>query len=135
MNSDTSASLSIMVLVGAVLFVLMILITTAPGAAEICLSKKQARELWPRQHIFWYSRDRCWSNRRGPPRNLKFDPVFSHHAEDKILPAPKLQAPLRSDEPLKVTEDGCCWPLLEDLPHEALREYGLRILAERMNGK
>jgi hypothetical protein len=31
MNSDTSAALTTMVLVGAVLFVLMILITTAPG--------------------------------------------------------------------------------------------------------
>jgi hypothetical protein len=134
MNSDTSAALSIMVLAGVVLFVLMILITTAQPVG-VCLSKAEARHLWPRSHIYWYSRDHCWSNRRGPPRNLKFDPVFSHHAEDKILPAPKLQAPLRSDEPLKVTEDGCCWPLLEDLPHEALREYGLRILAERMNGK
>jgi hypothetical protein len=115
---------------------LMILVMTqSAGASTVCLSKKEARHLWPKSHLFWYSRDRCWSNRRGPPRNLKFDPVFSHHAEDKILPAPKIQAPLRTDEPLKVTEDGCCWPALEDLPHEALREYGLRILAERMNGK
>jgi hypothetical protein len=134
MNSDTSAALTTMLLAGAVLFVLMILITTAQPVG-VCLSKAEARHLWPRSHIYWYSKNHCWSNRRGPPRNLKFDPVFSHHAEDKILPAPKLQAPLRSDEPLKVTEDGCCWPLLEDLPHEALREYGLRILAERMNGK
>jgi hypothetical protein len=117
---------------------LMIIVMTQSAAAApstVCLSKHEARKLWPRVHLFWYSRDHCWSNRRGPPRNLKFDPVFSHHAEDKILPAPKLQAPLRSDEPLKVTEDGCCWPPLEDLPQEALREYGLRILAERMNGK
>jgi hypothetical protein len=134
MNSDTSAALSIMVLAGVVLFVLMILITTAQPMG-VCLSKAEARHLWPRSHIYWYSKNHCWSNRRGPPRNLKFDPVFSHHAEDKILPAPKIEAPLRTDEPLKITEDGCCWPLLEDLPHEALREYGLRILAERMNGK
>jgi hypothetical protein len=123
-----------MLLAGAVLFVLMILITTAQPMG-VCLSKAEARHLWPRSHIYWYSKNHCWSNRRGPPRNLKFDPVFSHHAEDKILPAPKIEAPLRTDEPLKITEDGCCWPLLEDLPHEALREYGLRILAERMNGK
>jgi hypothetical protein len=134
MNSDTSAALTTMLLAGAVLFVLMILITTAQPVG-VCLSKAEARHLWPRSHIYWYSKNHCWSNRRGPPRNLKFDPVFSHHAEDKILPAPKIEAPLRTDEPLKITEDGCCWPLLEDLPHEALREYGLRILAERMNGK
>jgi hypothetical protein len=90
------------------------------SAAGICLSKKQARELWPRAHLYWYSADHCWSNRRGPPRNIKVDPVLHPiRAEAKSLPA----------------EDGCCWPPLEDLPHEALREYGLRMLAERMNGK
>jgi hypothetical protein len=88
-------------------------------AASICLTYRDARKLWPRIHLWWFrdkqTGDRCWSNIRGrPPRNLKFDPVFSHHAEDKILPAPKLQAPLRSDEPLKVTEDGCCWPKLTE---------------------
>jgi hypothetical protein len=121
---------------------IMILVLTQSAAAApstVCLSKKEARHLWPRAHLYWYSADHCWSDRRGPPRNIKVDPVpHPVRAEAKslpALPAVKLQAPLRSDEPLKVTEDGCCWPPLEDLPHEALREYGLRILAERMNGK
>jgi hypothetical protein len=122
-----------------VLSIMILVMTQSAAASEVCLSKKEARHLWPKQHIYWYSKDHCWSDRRGPPRNIKIDPVLHPiRAEAKslpALPAVKLQAPLRSDEPLKITEDGCCWPPLEDLPHEALREYGLRILAEKMNGK
>jgi hypothetical protein len=90
MNSDTASSLMTLTMCALVLFILALLMATPAVPAAVCLSKKEARQLWPRQHIYWYSKDRCWSNRRGPPRNLKFDPVFSHHAEDKILPAPKL---------------------------------------------
>jgi hypothetical protein len=60
----------------------------------ICLTKKEARELWPRQHIYWYSKHRCWSNRRGPPRHLKMDPVVNSMAK------------------AKQPEDKCCWPVL-----------------------
>jgi hypothetical protein len=94
MNSDTAASLTIMVLAGVVLFVLMLLITTAAPAA-VCLSKSDARHLWPRAHIFWF-RDKqtgnhCWSNRRGPPRNLRIDPVAKSTAHKKIAPAAKAE--------------------------------------------
>jgi len=47
-------------------------VSTAHGSA-VCLTKKEARHLWPRKHIYWYSRDHCWSNRRGPPRGIKID--------------------------------------------------------------
>jgi hypothetical protein len=120
MNSDTAASLTIMVLAAAVLFVLMLLITTA-APAGICLSKSEARHLWPRQHIYWYSRDRCWSNRRGPPRGLKLrrerlDPVFGKTVTEMlsaptydVLPPPRPQLIAPPDPP-----DECCWPPLED---------------------
>jgi len=48
----------------------------AHGSAS-CLTKSEARKLWPRKHIYWYSGDHCWSDRRGKPHNIKFDdPVF-----------------------------------------------------------
>lgn len=99
-----------------------ILATTLPAQADVCLSKREARDLWPKRHIYWYSSDHCWSNRRGPPRGIKVepekekklrtDPVFPPKAK---LPEPKYSAPLRSNEPLRIIEDGCCWPKLEEL--------------------
>ena len=95
---ETSASLATLLIAGLAIAILLLWVTSA--GAEVCLTKKQARELWPRQHLYWYSKDHCWSNRRGPPRGLKFDPVFSSSAqaqddkkprqkpaEVKILPA------------------------------------------------
>jgi hypothetical protein len=80
--------------------IVLLLVQLAP-ASSLCLSKKQARELWPKRHIYWYSKHHCWSNRRGPPRNLKIDPIVNSLAKE---PAPK--------EP-KEPADTCCWPDLD----------------------
>jgi hypothetical protein len=94
MIRETIAALLLATMIAAVA-VAVIGIGAARGG-PICLTKKEARELWPRQHIYWYSKHRCWSNRRGPPRNLKIDPVVNSLASAK------------SKEP----EDKCCWPVL-----------------------
>jgi hypothetical protein len=124
MNHETSASLAVLLL-AAIGVAMLIMIVPAP--AGVCLSKKEARHLWPRQHIYWYSSDHCWSNRRGgPPRHLKIekepepkkekkiktDPIFSPKAEG--LPAFRAIAPLRSDAPMVIVEDGCCWPTITE---------------------
>jgi hypothetical protein len=55
-----------------------------------CLTHSEARQLWPRQHIYWYSSDHCWSNRRGgPPRNLRYDLIRENHAESLSAPTDK----------------------------------------------
>ncbi len=73
MNHETSLSLFVLLVAGVGV---ALLITCIPvPAREVCLSKREARHLWPRQHIYWYSADHCWSNRRGgPPRHLKIEP-------------------------------------------------------------
>ncbi len=121
MNNDTAMSLFVLILaaIGVALFIF--LIPTPVGASQVCLTRKEARHLWPKQHIYWYSKDHCWSNRRGPPRGLKLDPIIPNHARAEVkenpakperLPPPKMEAPLRSDGPLNITRDGCCWPSL-----------------------
>jgi len=96
MNNDTAASLATVMICGFVLFVLALLLsTTIAVPAALCLSKKEARQLWPRQHIYWYSKDHCWSNRHGPPRGLHIDPVVKPMAQatskqprpDDVVPA------------------------------------------------
>jgi hypothetical protein len=74
------------VICGITLFILALLLATPAVPAAVCLSKSEARQLWPKSHLYWYSRDRCWSNRRGPPRDLRMDPVFNSHAQAKKEP-------------------------------------------------
>lgn len=106
-----------------------------------CLSKREARILWPRQHIYWYSADHCWSNRRGgPPSGVKYDLIRENHAESlpekkptvmfpevrQVIPwlDPKLYQTKEStlthrlldiDELTSKVPDPpeCCWPELE----------------------
>ena len=86
-DHETAASLAVLATCGIVFFLLMLWVTSAPAKQrpELCLTYKEARHLWPKIHLYWYSSDRCWSNRRGPPRGLKFDPVFSSHAQE-VMP-------------------------------------------------
>lgn len=121
---------------GALIFFL--LVSHASGSA-VCLTKKEARSLWPRQHIYWYSSNHCWSNRRGgAPRNLRYDLIRENHAQSLPQPSvimpevrqvipwldPKLYTPkeatlsfrlLDIDELTSKTPDPpeCCWPELE----------------------
>lgn len=93
MNRDTG--LSLLTILAAALGIAALLWVIPAPAGEICLSKQQARHLWPRVHLYWYSADHCWSNRRGPPRNLKIerkreekihtDPVFPPKAQIKAV--------------------------------------------------
>jgi hypothetical protein len=72
-----------------VLIVMVILcLSLAAQGASVCLSKKEARSLWPRAHLYWYSKDRCWSNRRGPPRNIRIDPILTRLAGPPTAAAP-----------------------------------------------
>jgi hypothetical protein len=71
---EITVSLFWLAVVVAVLAIGFYFVNTANGST-VCLSKSEARHLWPKRHIYWYSKRHCWSNRRGPPRGLKIDPV------------------------------------------------------------
>jgi hypothetical protein len=68
------------------------------------LTKAEARHLWPRQHIYWYSADHCWSNRRGPPRNLKVERQPKReqkiHTDPVFPPRPQI----KTVDPMEVNE-------------------------------
>lgn len=79
--------LAVMLGAVAVLSLLLAFVRTANPSA-VCLTKSEARQLWPRRHLYWYSSDHCWSNRRGgPPTGVKYDLIRENHAES--LPANK----------------------------------------------
>lgn len=75
-----------------VLVLLLAALVAATAATRVCLTKQQARHLWPKQHIYWYSKDHCWSDRRGRPRNLKFEPVRKRNIEPNGSIAPGFRA-------------------------------------------
>ena len=128
--------------------IVLLLVQFAP-ASSVCLSKKEARELWPQRHLYWYSKDHCWSNRRGPPRNIKIDPVVNSSAQatttewtdvpqasNKIkkqnqlkreAPDKVVSAPLDSREPLRIEKDFCCWPDLQQLEREVVEMHWKRL--------
>src|SRR5215471_8608301 len=101
MNDDTIASLTTLLVVAVTLVILALILATPARTADVCLTKKEARHLWPRQHIYWYSSHHCWSNRRGPPRGIKMDPI------DPVFP-PKALA--KEPEAASTDNDHCCWP-------------------------
>jgi hypothetical protein len=76
MSNETIAALFTIAVVGFALFILALLLAVPAGTREVCLSKSEARQLWPKSHLYWYSRHHCWSNRRGPPRGLRLDPIL-----------------------------------------------------------
>ena len=47
---ETALSLATLLVCGIAFFALMVWITTAP-ASEVCLSKKEARQLWPKSLV------------------------------------------------------------------------------------
>ena len=130
----------LIIALGLIIIILAVMIfamTQTAAATEICLTKKQARQLWPRDHLYWFSKDHCWSNRRGPPRNLKMDPVINSKAlaqatkkQDKLkhnTPEKVVSAPLDSRAPLKIEKDFCCWPDLQQLEREVTEMHWKRL--------
>lgn len=115
---------------------ILLLLSSGDSAAALCLTKDQARVLWPKQHLYWYSKDRCWSNRRGgPPRGIRIDPLPEEkkaraEARPTILPDPVYDV-LPQPRP-DSADDYCCWPPLESLLES--REWGLKLLSDKMKG-
>jgi hypothetical protein len=54
-------------IVRAIVLAALVLIAGPAWAADRCLSKSEARKLWPDRHLYWSTSggQRCWSNRRG----------------------------------------------------------------------
>ena len=74
MNHDTAMA-GLAMLLAALGLLLLVLYFTGAAPAGICLSKQEARHLWPRAKLYRYANKHCYSNRRGPPKGLTIEPV------------------------------------------------------------
>ena|SRR5215831_5789459 len=106
--SEFTGALITQILAAIGIMILAVLLAT-PAKTQ-CLTQDQARQLWPKQHLYWYSKNHCWSNRRGPPSNIKVDPIPNDHPKRTYLYS--LDASGNVDGPF---EDYCCWPSIEDI--------------------
>lgn len=88
---DIVLHLTLLAIIAICVFTLtvMLLLPRAASGSAVCLTKHEARELWPRRHIYWYGPHHCWSNRRGPPTGIKVDPVRNSMAESLSAPPVK----------------------------------------------
>jgi len=44
------------------------LVSGGAVGAPSCMTKAEARAIWPRAHLYWHTADHCWDNRAGGGR-------------------------------------------------------------------
>lgn len=99
-KAATQGMINVLVIVGVLFAILLLIgfIMEHVGKAKgspACLTKSEARQLWPKRHLYWYSGNHCWSNRRGgPPTGVKYDLIRENHAQaigtaEAAMPSPK----------------------------------------------
>jgi hypothetical protein len=89
-------------------FIALLILYLPVASAQACLSKREARAIWPRAHLYWHSANHCWDNRRGGRRYHGI--MFASRAEAPKKPPPPIVRPKEERE-----EDFCCWPPLDSL--------------------
>ena len=95
MTEDRLVNILLVIGMGIIVGALILLIgSTAHGG--VCLSKSEARKLWPKKHLYWYSSEHCWSDRRGPPRGIKIEPIHN----DPIFPKQSMAQAIEDPAPL-----------------------------------
>jgi len=118
------------IFVAGVLALLIVVLTSSGGhGSPSCMSKREARENWPRGHIYWHGPDHCWDNRRGRwhgRRHHRFrDPVMSEVRTVRNQVPTKQQVFDKHPTPksgkivgIDLDEwlaNNCCWP---DMPRD-----------------
>jgi hypothetical protein len=95
MTEDRLVNILLVIGMAIIIGALILLIgSTAHGG--VCLSKSEARKLWPKKHLYWYSSEHCWSDRRGPPRGIKIEPIHN----DPIFPKQSMAQAIEDPAPL-----------------------------------
>jgi hypothetical protein len=59
----------------SLLLMAMLLGLACNTAAASCLTKPEARKLWPREHIYWHTEAHCWDASRRSEHNARTHPV------------------------------------------------------------
>src|SRR6516165_5227302 len=69
----------------------LLLIAATAAAAKPCLTKEQARKLWPNEWLYWHTERHCWDRIKGtsgtyderqpepPPKGYTRDEIIGQH--------------------------------------------------------
>jgi hypothetical protein len=106
-------------LIIVVLAVMIITTMKVAGASASCMTKREARAIWPRAHIYWHSADHCWDNRRGRHGRRYKDPLMGGAVRAVRNQVPTKQqifdkTPASKADKIidmeKWMAENCCWP-------------------------
>lgn len=92
------------------------------SSAPACLTAKEARDKYPRSHLYWATADRCWGNYsvRGrkhfrPRKTIDATAAYARGQiptnQDAFDKTPTTQSHKIIDLDAKLKE--CCWPVLD----------------------
>jgi hypothetical protein len=74
----------------AVMVASLLLLLTAPTAAtsKPCLTKEEARTLWPKEWLYWHTERHCWDHIKGTSGLYEERQSEPTQADADIVPAP-----------------------------------------------
>jgi hypothetical protein len=145
---------------GAAAMVAMLLLVMSATAAisKPCLTKEEARKLWPNEWLYWHTERHCWDHIKGtsgtheerqpePPQqaaNVVPLPKQVMTTKERTLREPEIlypttvsnkanileMMPLTMHQPWLSPQSISAWPLLLDVDRPSFREWEKRIGTE-----
>jgi len=74
--------------IAVVIIIIALMSGTKLNASPSCLTKSEARENWPRSHLYWHGQSHCWDNRHGGGRHfIKKLPHDAGTARAMLIPS------------------------------------------------
>ena len=144
-------------MVASLLFLLM---AATAATSKSCLTKEEAKKLWPNEWLYWHTERHCWDHIKGTsglyeerqpeptqqPANIVPAPLPKQvkTTEERTLREPEIvyptmvfnkanileMTPLTMHQPWLSTQSISSWPLLLDVDRPSFRQWDKRIGTE-----
>ena len=135
---------------------LFLLISATAATSKPCLTKEEARKLWPNEWLYWHTERHCWDHIKGTSGTYERQPEPTQQAAN-IVPAPLPKQvtttkertpeivyptmvfnkanilemmPLTTHQPWLSPQSISSWPLVLDVDRPSFREWDKRIGTE-----
>ena len=135
---------------------LLLLMAATAALAKPCLTKEEARKLWPNEWLYWRTERHCWDRikgtsgtgsgrvARGAHRYEERQPEPTQQTKERTLREPEIwyptmvfnranileMMPLTMHQPWLSPQSISGWPLLLDMDRPSFREWDKRIGTE-----
>ena len=140
----------------AMVALLLLLMAATAATSKPCLTKDEARKLWPNECLYWHTERHCWDHIKGTSGTYERQPEPTQQAAN-IVPAPLPKQvtttkertpeivyptmvfnkanilemmPLTTHQPWLSPQSISSWPLVLDVDRPSFREWDKRIGTE-----